>query len=63
MTDQQLSEAYAAEEQARADGLADRIGQITTTPGHPSADSLPHYQAAYHNASGNAAAHTSQPRR
>jgi hypothetical protein len=55
-------EAFAAQEQNRADGLAQRIGEITSTPSHPSAGSLPHYQAAYQNASGNAAANTSQPR-
>lgn len=59
----QPAEALAAEEQNRADGLARRIGQITATPGHPSAGSLPHYQAAYQNASGNAAQHTAQPKR
>ncbi|MFD5319336.1 hypothetical protein [Streptomyces sp. NPDC127098] len=58
---QQPSEAFAAEEQNRADGLARRIDTITSTPGHPSTGSLPHYQAAYQNASGNAAAHTVQP--
>jgi hypothetical protein len=58
---QQPAEALAQAEQTRADGLARRIGQITSTPGHPSAGSLPHYQAAYKDASGNAAAHTAQP--
>lgn len=58
---QQPAEALAAVEQNRADGLARRIGQIASTPGHPSARSLPHYQAAYQNAAGNAAAHTAQP--
>ena len=55
------NEFFAQAEQTRADGLAARIGEITSTPGHPSAPSLPHYQAAYQNASGNAAAHTAQP--
>ncbi|MGW4028486.1 hypothetical protein ACWEFL_04060 [Streptomyces sp. NPDC004838] len=59
---QQPSEAFAAEEQHRADGLAQRCQEITSTPGHPSQGSLPYYQAAYQNASGNAAANTSQPR-
>lgn len=63
MTNQQPAEAFAAAEQTRADGLADRIDQITATPGHPSSGSLPHYQAAYQNASSNAAAHTAQPER
>ncbi|WP_049574978.1 hypothetical protein [Streptomyces sp. SBT349] len=58
---QEPSEAFAAEEQNRADGLAKRIGEITSTPQHPSTGSLPHYQAAYQNASGNAAANTRQP--
>jgi len=59
----QPSEAFASEEQHRADGLAARIGEITSTPGHPSAGSLPFYQDAYRDASGNAAANTSQPQR
>ncbi|MGW6456714.1 hypothetical protein ACWF94_12455 [Streptomyces sp. NPDC055078] len=58
---QEPSEALAAEEQARADGLAKRCGEIASTPGHPSLGSLPHYQVAYQNASGNAAGHTAQP--
>nr|CAH60143.1 unnamed protein product [Streptomyces tenjimariensis] len=60
---QESSEAFAAEEQVRADGLARRCDEIVSTPGHPSLGSLHHYQAAYQNAAGNAAAHTSQPRR
>jgi hypothetical protein len=59
---QQPSEAFAAEEQHRADGLARRIGEITSSVGHPSSGSLPLYQAAYQDAAGNAAAHTAQPR-
>jgi hypothetical protein len=55
------NEFFAQAEQTRADGLAQRIGEISSTPGHPSTGSLPHYQAAYQNASGNAAAHTAQP--
>jgi hypothetical protein len=62
-SNQQPAEAFAAVEQARADGLAQRIEEISGTPGHPSSGSLPHYQAAYQDASGNAAAHTSQPGR
>lgn len=54
------SEAFAAEEQHRADGLAHRLGAVSE-PSHPSHGSLSHYQAAYHNAASNAAAHTSQP--
>lgn len=56
------SEAFASAEQTRADGLARRIGEITSSVGHPSHGSLPFYQAAYQDASGNAAAHTAQPR-
>ncbi|MCM2393079.1 hypothetical protein [Streptomyces albipurpureus] len=59
---QEPAEAFAAEEQARADELARRCGEIASTPDHPSQPSLHHYQAAYQNASGNAAGHTSQPR-
>jgi len=59
---QQPSEAFAAEEQHRADGLAGRCAEISSSPGHPSAGSLPHYQAAYQQASGNAAANTAQPK-
>jgi hypothetical protein len=58
---QQPSEAFATAEQTRADGLARRIGQISFDPANPSRGSLPHYQAAYQDASGNAAAHTAQP--
>jgi hypothetical protein len=56
-------EDFAAEEQTRADGLAQRCEEISSTPGHPSAGSLPFYQAAYQDASGNAAASTDQPKR
>jgi hypothetical protein len=59
---QQPAEAFAAEEQHRADGLAGRIVEISASPGHPSAGSLPLYQAAYRDASQNAAGHTAQPR-
>ncbi|MBV9026056.1 MAG: hypothetical protein JO362_20230 [Streptomycetaceae bacterium] len=59
---QQPSEAFAAEEQHRADGLARRIVEISARPaGAPETSALPHYQAAYQDASGNAAAHTAQP--
>ena len=56
-------EAFAADEQNRADGLADRINEISSTPGHPSTGSLPLYQEAYRDASTNAAGNTAQPRR
>lgn len=59
--DQQPAEAYALAEQTRADGLAQRAEVISSTPGHPSAASLPHYQAAYQDAATNAAHHTQQP--
>jgi hypothetical protein len=55
------SPAFAAEEQNRANGLAARIVEIQATPGHPSAGSVGHYQAAYQDASGNAAKHGEQP--
>lgn len=55
------AEAFACEEQNRADGLAERLGRITADPANPSRGSLPHYQVAYRQASGNAAAHTQQP--
>ncbi|UED85285.1 hypothetical protein [Streptomyces profundus] len=54
------NEHLAQAEQTRADGLADRIGEISSTPGHPSAPSLHHYQAAYRNASSLAAQNTAQ---
>jgi hypothetical protein len=59
---QQPSETFAQVEQTRADGLARRISEISSSVGHPSASSLPFYQAAYQDASTNAAAHTEQPR-
>lgn len=58
---QEPAEAFAAEEQERADGLARRIEEITEHPGCASHSSLPHYQAAYRQASANAAEHTEQP--
>ncbi|MBV9024246.1 MAG: hypothetical protein JO362_10745 [Streptomycetaceae bacterium] len=58
---QQPAEMLAQAEQTRADGLARRIGQISSDPTNPSRGSLPLYQAAYQDASGNAAAHTAQP--
>lgn len=60
---QQPSPAYAADEQQRADGLADRIKQIKSNPDNPSNNSLHHYQDAYRDASQNAAAHAEQPKR
>lgn len=58
---QEPSEAFAAEEQHRADGLANTIADIQAHPGSARNNSLPLYQMAYQNASGNAAAHTAQP--
>jgi hypothetical protein len=60
---QQPSEAFAAEEQHRADGLAQKIGEISSRPGSPLANCLPLYQMAYQDASTNAAAHTAQPKK
>jgi hypothetical protein len=58
----QPAEAFAAEEQYRADGLAVRLAEISASPSHPSRGSLPLYQAAYRDASQDAAGHTAQPR-
>jgi hypothetical protein len=55
------AEAFAAEEQARADGLARRIGELAARPDEPMAAVLPHFRDAYRNACENAAAHTEQP--
>lgn len=52
----------AESEQARADGLAARISEIQQHPGSANHAELPHYQAAYRDASGNAAKNTRQPR-
>ncbi|MQY15003.1 hypothetical protein SRB5_51800 [Streptomyces sp. RB5] len=60
---EQPAEAFAAEEQHRAGGLASRIVAISSDPGHPSQGSLPYYREAYQDASQNAATHTSQPGR
>ncbi|GAA1263634.1 hypothetical protein GCM10009665_61450 [Kitasatospora nipponensis] len=60
---QQPCEAFAAEEQHRADGLARKIGEIAATPGSALTGSLPHYRQAYQDASANAATHTAQPQR
>lgn len=60
---QQPSESYAADEQHRADGLARMIGDIQSRPDSALHRVLPHYQAAYQDAAGNAAAHTGQPER
>lgn len=59
---QEPSEAFAAEEQNRADGLATTIAHIQANPKSALKNSVPLYQAAYQNASGNAAAHTKQPK-
>jgi hypothetical protein len=61
VTAQRPSPAFAAEEQYRVDGLAARIVEIQATPAHLSAGSVGHYQAAYQDASGNAARHGEQP--
>jgi hypothetical protein len=55
------SEEFAGTEQLRADGLAKRIETISSDPNNPSQGSLPFYQEAYRQASGNAASHTAQP--
>lgn len=60
---QQPSNAYAAEEQNRADGLAKRIQKIKSNPANPSNNALHHYQDAYRDASQNAAEHSEQPKR
>lgn len=57
----QPNEAFADSEENRADGLAWRIDQITSDPHNPSNASVPFYQQAYQQASGNAAANTAQP--
>ncbi|MEO3750145.1 hypothetical protein [Streptomyces sp. B6B3] len=59
---ERANEAFADSEQQRADGLAWRIDQISSDPSNPSNAVLPHYQAAYQQASGNAAANTAQPK-
>jgi hypothetical protein len=55
---QQPSEAYALEEQARADALALRIEELNTEPDRWSVDQ---YQHAARAAFETAAAHTAQP--
>lgn len=52
----------AQTEQARADGLAEMIEEIQANPSCALHRSLPHYQAAYRDAAGNAARHGEQPR-
>ncbi|GGZ44769.1 hypothetical protein GCM10010387_43870 [Streptomyces inusitatus] len=54
---------FAFEEEHRAEGLAVRAAEITADPGHPSAGSLPLYQAAARAAFEASAAHTDQPHR
>ncbi|NEB42300.1 hypothetical protein [Streptomyces sp. SID14515] len=56
-----LAPAFAFDEQHRAEGLAARAQEITTTPGHPSAGSLHLYQESARAAFETAAAHTEQP--
>ncbi|MFD3999882.1 hypothetical protein [Streptomyces rubiginosohelvolus] len=53
--------AFAFDEQHRAEGLAVRAEEITTTPGHPSADSLHLYQESARKAFETAAANAVQP--
>ncbi|MBV9026366.1 MAG: hypothetical protein JO362_21820, partial [Streptomycetaceae bacterium] len=53
---QQPSEAFAAEEQNRGEGLARRIERIASDPKNPSRGSLPLYRMADRDALGNAAA-------
>ncbi|MDT0306104.1 hypothetical protein RM780_03890 [Streptomyces sp. DSM 44917] len=53
---QQPAPAFSAAEETRADGLARRVAEIRSTPGHPSAPSLPYYQSALRDAKNNAAA-------
>lgn len=54
-------EAFAAEEQHRADGLARTIADIQGHPHSPLNNSLALYQMGYRDAAGNAAANTAQP--
>lgn len=58
---QQPAPHFAQQEQTRADGLAARIVEIARQPQSASYAQLPHYRAAYRDASGNAAAHSPQP--
>ncbi|GAB3115820.1 hypothetical protein GCM10027160_23760 [Streptomyces calidiresistens] len=58
MKNQQPCERYANEEQERADNLLQRITEIKDNP----AFTTELWQAGYHDASANAAAHTEQPR-
>lgn len=53
--------ALAFDGQNRAEGLAARAAEIASTPGHPSAGSLPVYQHCARAAFEAAAAHTEQP--
>lgn len=48
-------------EERRAEGLAVRAAEIVSTPGHPSAGSLPAYQESARLAFASAAANTVQP--
>lgn len=56
-----IAPALAFEEQYRAEGLAVRAAEISSTPGHPSAASLPVYQHCARAAFESAAAHAEQP--
>lgn len=56
-----IAPALAFDEQNRAEGLAVRAAEIASTPGHPSARSLPVYQHCTRAAFEAAAALTEQP--
>lgn len=54
--------AFAADEQARGEGLATRIEEISSDPSNPSNGSLSYYQQAAQEAFGNAAEYGEQPK-
>jgi hypothetical protein len=54
-------DAFALEEEFRAEGNARRAAEIASTPGHPSTGSLPLYQESARAAFEAAAANTTQP--
>ncbi|MGW2594797.1 hypothetical protein ACWCXC_31650 [Streptomyces sp. NPDC001515] len=56
-----IAPALAFDEEGRAEGLAARAAEIASTPGHPSAGSLPMYQRCAREAFEAAAALTEQP--
>jgi hypothetical protein len=55
------AQAFAYEEQHRAEGIAARAAEIASNPQHPSAGSLPLYQESARLAFEAAAAHAEQP--